>query len=277
MPNWIAIIPQGNQLIRCISLPHPRTGTTALFALNQSNLLEYRKLPSNSQHSWFIKDTVVRNGDLSILFPFNPLYILIPILTKRRQKSIDSKGKLLAIDDLLLSDEYLDLSLLSSLPNLHDQLSLICDIQEISQNEFYYRLNDDMLMHWLEQKVATIVNNYDNYPLMKVLKSTESAIKEDAIPEFRKRQAVLLLADNLDKSTVQMLNTHLNLNEAVSFESKYAYFSQSTPGHPEAKKMAEKAVEKETKKPDLSHGQKKLAKANIKGMKSLSSFFAKKE
>ena len=60
---------------------------------------------------------------------YNPLYVLLPVLEEKRERTTESKGKFLSLEDLLYSEAFPDLQLLEQLTTLDASLSKICDIQ----------------------------------------------------------------------------------------------------------------------------------------------------
>ncbi|CAE6438310.1 unnamed protein product [Rhizoctonia solani] len=88
MSTHVAVLPKDVQeslqpstaSLSPLRLPHPRTGLPALFIHHGSTLLELHSVTSDAPRSWFIGQSVVSNGNLLLMTPIDPAFILIPFL-----------------------------------------------------------------------------------------------------------------------------------------------------------------------------------------------------
>src|SRR5690606_30840670 len=101
-----------------------------------------------------------------------------------RRRTGESEGRFLLFDDIFDCEEYPSLRHLSSLDNIQQYLSLICEIRQTSKSgegrhhHQSFRLEDDRVMKWLKQKVQNLVSNFGS---IKVL--VDSIAYTESLPE----------------------------------------------------------------------------------------------
>ncbi|KAF8739722.1 Ydr279p protein family (RNase H2 complex component), partial [Rhizoctonia solani] len=104
MSTHIAVLPKEFQealersgsSLRPLQLPHPRTGLQALFIYHGSTMLELHSVTPDAPRSWFVGQSVVSNGNLMLMTPIDPVFILIPFL-----QTLDPKAPFKPTDDFL--------------------------------------------------------------------------------------------------------------------------------------------------------------------------------
>ncbi|QRW21591.1 Ydr279p protein family (RNase H2 complex component) [Rhizoctonia solani] len=104
MSTHIAVLPKEFQealersgsSLRPLQLPHPRTGLQALFVYHGSTMLELHSVTPDAPRSWFVGQSVVSNGNLMLMTPIDPVFILIPFL-----QTLDPKAPFKPTDDFL--------------------------------------------------------------------------------------------------------------------------------------------------------------------------------
>ncbi|KAF9436227.1 Ribonuclease H2 subunit B [Entomortierella beljakovae] len=268
-------VPVNSENPLSILLPNPGSGLPSRYVIQDGQLFEIQVVDSEGLRSWFIKDTVQSDGSLYITTPIDPVFMFIPILDIVRKKSNDNEGRFLSLDDIFDSDQYTSLRRLSQLSRIEAHLAQICDIRD-SFSTKAYRLNDDNVLVWLKSKVKSIV---DNFSSIKVLVS--SIVYTESLPEACRSEAIIqsslrLVSAYLSDSWAEKLAAEYQFPELEKLESRTQLPSIADFG--KRLKMDDDddlKESKEVKKPKMTLGQKRLAKAST-GMKPLSSFFTKK-
>ncbi|GAA5838495.1 hypothetical protein JCM3766R1_005995 [Sporobolomyces carnicolor] len=183
-----------------LRLPHPRTHQPALFlpherrAVDQSDsvtssssdgLLEVQKvaLDPDKSRSWFLQDEIVSDGNLTILSPFDPVFLVLSylstlpnhfvayhdlweIVSQQRfplapQTSAGRGGKRKAEDD---DDEAAansfsdDIVKLSQLECVRERMEQVCETQT-HESTTLYRLSIPLAVKLLEAKVARLCDS----------------------------------------------------------------------------------------------------------------------
>ncbi|KAI8907643.1 hypothetical protein PhCBS80983_g02820 [Powellomyces hirtus] len=257
-----------------LQLPHPRTGELVYFMLRPQEpcLLELQQVDGNERTSWFIDNTVQKDGSIYAFSPFDPLLLVLPILDARRRKTPETAGSFLSLEDLLHIEEHSEIARLTAIAALPAKLDSICDITSPAPDMQFFRLNDEKVVAWLRAKCDLIVRKFDTYTLLQSLRSGEKLLKEKQVLESRRHVAIRLLGDYLPPSWIVLLKDSYGLKEAPV--SEYVYF-ENVVKRPLANSNAEQQSVAAVKKAKLNHGQRALAKANKEGMKSITSFFKK--
>ncbi|KAF8757224.1 Ydr279p protein family (RNase H2 complex component) [Rhizoctonia solani] len=99
MSTHIAVLPKEFQealersgsSLRPLQLPHPRTGLQALFVYHGSTMLELHSVTPDAPRSWFVGQSVVSNGNLMLMTPIDPVFILIPFLQTLVERVISAQ------------------------------------------------------------------------------------------------------------------------------------------------------------------------------------------
>ncbi|KAI9015050.1 ribonuclease H2, subunit B [Gaertneriomyces semiglobifer] len=255
-----------------VHLPHPRTGQASYFGISPSSphLLFLQQVDLESSRSWFINTTVQKDGSLYLMIPFDPLFVLLPILESLRNTSAESAGRYLTLDDILHSDEYPHLQRLTVIHDLAQRLKSICDCTEPSPNVVFFRLNDGKVLAWLNGKMNKLQARYEQYKALEALRAADKELDEQQKNETRLRMLVRIISDCIPISwSTQLADAH-GLKDAPT----YVYFDNVVK-RPLANSNAKETADSSAKKQKLTPGQKALAKASKQGMKSISSFFKK--
>ncbi|KAJ7163611.1 ribonuclease H2, subunit B [Mycena crocata] len=319
MATHVAILPSGalnspatpspgtaSQFLR---LPHPRTGLPSLFLpySPQSNdeskrdaVLEVQAVAPTNPRSWFIGQEVVSDGQLLVMTPIDPAFLLIPILqsvyheggdqgmfrpadeifedaaANLEESSTSTAGK---DSSLLITRE--DVIRFSSLKCCINALKHVCDVKEITEDITVYRFSPKMVVQYLRIKVGrlsspetvevsrTMVRNLAKDGLMedgkeKLLEVGRIRAACDLVAQYTPPGIRSLLTASYDFSP---LDVHFK-----SMEDENAAFAIEKPAKT---KPVPTTVDKK-RKPAGSQGVEKLKKAKTGGMAKLSTFFAKK-
>ncbi|KAG9066292.1 hypothetical protein KI688_001513 [Linnemannia hyalina] len=231
-------------------LPCPSSGLPARYVIQDGGLYEMQMVDSEGLRSWFIGDTIQSDGALYLITPYDPVFMLIPILDTMRQKTADAEGKFLLLEGIFgsSSDQYPSLRHLADLKNIDKYLALVCDVRVAAMKT--YRLNDEKVMGWLKKKVEVFVSKFESIPAL-----VDSIAYTESLPEVCRTGKF----PELDK-----------------LESRTQLPSMSEFGKRSGMDLDDEPKAREVKKPKMSVGQRKLAKASTAGMKPMTSFFAKK-
>ncbi|KAI7816054.1 ribonuclease H2, subunit B [Gamsiella multidivaricata] len=269
------VVPRNAEDPITVLLPSPSSGHPSRYVIQEGRLYEMQMIDSEGLRSWFIGDTIQSDGSIYIITLLDPIFMFIPILEFARLKTSKSAGRFLALSDIFESDQYTSLRHLSHLINTESYLSSICEVQE-SRDTMTFRLDDAKVMTWLKRKVQVLEEKFLTIPaLVDSIAYTES-MSEACRTEAIIQSSLKLVSAYLPDSWATKLADEYQFPELDKLESRTQLPLISDFGKRSGMDMDEDAKPKETKKPKMTVGQRKLAKADKSGMKPLSSFFAKK-
>ncbi|KAF9118847.1 Ribonuclease H2 subunit B, partial [Mortierella sp. 14UC] len=261
-------------------LPSPSSGLPARFVIQDGALYEMQMVDSEGLRSWFVGDTIQSDGALYLITPFDPLFMLIPILDTMRQRTSTSPGKFLLLDGIFGSsnDQYPSMRHLADLKNVHRYLEVVCEVRDASGDMSMktYRLDDEKVMGWLKGKMDKLVGRFEGIPAL-----VESIAYTESLPEACRTEAITqsvlrLISANLSDSWATKLSANYQFPELDKLETRTQLPTFSDFGKRSGMDLDDEPKAKEVKKPKMSVGQRKLAKASTTGMKPMTSFFAKK-
>ncbi|KAF9974901.1 Ribonuclease H2 subunit B [Actinomortierella ambigua] len=263
-------------------LPNPRSGYPARYAIQNGQLLEVQKVDPEGVRSWFIHDTVQSDGSLFLMTPIDPIFMFIPILEIMRQQTSESQGRFITLDDLFDSDQYTSLRHLAHLRHVERHLDQICEVRDSGMKT--YRLDDDKATALLKRKVEHLVTKFSTSKAL-----VESVSYAEYLPEGCRQEAITLaslrlVCAYLNETWATKLSADYKFPELDKMENRtqaplvtVAEFTKRSASMDLDDDLASAAASKEAKKPKLTPGQRKLAKASKTGMKPISSFFAPKK
>ncbi|KAG0275061.1 Ribonuclease H2 subunit B [Linnemannia exigua] len=259
-------------------LPSPSSGLPARYVIQDGGLYEMQMVDSEGLRSWFVGDTIQSDGALFLITPFDPVFMLIPILDTMRQKTPTSEGKFLMLEGIFGSsnDQYPSMRHLTNLKNIDGYLALVCEVRDSSPSMKTFRLDDDRVMGWLKKKMDVLVSKFGTIPAL-----VDSIAYTESLPEACRSEAITqsvlrLISANLSDSWATRLSANYQFPELDKLESRTQLPSMSEFGKRSGMDLDDEPKTKEVKKPKMSVGQRKLAKASTAGMKPMTSFFAKK-
>ncbi|CAG8522742.1 7469_t:CDS:10 [Diversispora eburnea] len=266
MSQWICQENEENFI--SISLPHPRTGLPARYIIQDGNLFEAQRIDCSSQNSWFIKDTIQKDGSMILFTRIDPLFLMIPFLENSRRKNLESPGFFLTLEDILDNTDYPSTTRLLTINNILTYMEWICDGK-------VYRLNDDKMMKWLKGKVTNLLSKFDQHKSLRKLAEQldNETINDQYRQELRTKFILEVIMEYLPNYWTEQLKKEYKFDELGKWSNQEIfYMTDNTPKYSENKQ-----IEVEDKKPKrkLTPGQTTLAKANKTGMKKLSTFFSK--
>ncbi|XP_078379595.1 ribonuclease H2 subunit B-like isoform X1 [Oculina patagonica] len=263
-----------------IKIPHPRTGKEQQFLLSHSGekifeVLQFKEEP----RSWFVEDSVQKDGSLYVITPVDPLFLILPYLTKFSQK-------FRTLEQLLLDEGHPSISRLTGCLTSEEILN-ICDIKGDDDLQVY-RLNNDKAIAWLKTKVEQTADCVSSSGV-HVSKGSQSATfvrskrHTDASRADYVRYAFGLVSDYLSSKWSESLKESIGITDEAQLSSPEGPPTKATKVTDEIPEAAEdysKEFGKLNSKTDggkantkLTAAQKSLSKVDKKGMKSISSFF----
>eukprot|EP00050_Salpingoeca_kvevrii_P008549 m.303552 g.303552 ORF g.303552 m.303552 type:complete len:294 (+) comp15985_c0_seq1:3-884(+) len=278
--QWAFLLPrEANGDVEFVSLPHPRTGEAARFMLAQDppQLFEVQRFEDTVPRSFLIGNTVQQDGALFVVTPVDPVFLLLPILAKQKDRAVP-------LDHLLVSDKFPALRRLEHARGL-EQLNLFC---EVKGGGIAFLLDQARLLRWLKAKTERLAAHLSSSRIAGSA-ATNTAFKIKASSQCSPEQSLALsygivceyLSDELAKEL------KASLPELILGGEESAATATAAAAPPKLYKDAE-AVDDYTKfntdntqlhqakKVKLTPAQRALAKVDKRGMGSIASFFKKK-
>ncbi|XP_008287229.1 ribonuclease H2 subunit B isoform X2 [Stegastes partitus] len=238
-----------------VRLRNPLTDAASLYMLGSGDVQLYEvKAFEEDFHSWFVGQTVQRDGRLIFVTPMDPLYLILPYLIKSGKE-----GKFQPVDQVVMDEEFPACSRLLSCTRSLTSLHHIAEEKEVGGLKFH-RYSQERTMNWLKKKVERTVTALKkrNISVGEGVKSaTFIRVKPDADSheEDYLRYAHGLISEYISEDLSKALLKHLGLPELTSPK-------ETEPPSKPPKKM--------------TAAQKTLAKVDKTGMKPMSSFFSPK-
>ncbi|CAL8266490.1 unnamed protein product [Lota lota] len=264
-----------------VTLRRPTTDAASLYLFSSGDVQLYEVKAFNEDcHSWFIGQTVQRDGRLLYITPMDPLYLMLPYLVKAA-----NEGKFQPLDQVVMDEEFPACSRLLSCTRSLSSVHHIAEEKEVGSRKFH-RYSQEKTMQWLSKKVERTVTalKRSNISVGEGVKSrTYVRVKteSDTNDEDYLRYAHGLVSEYINEDLSNVLLKHLQLPEVLS--------PKETEPPSKKRKLSEKPVEagedfskfnsadfarKPPKK--MTAAQRTLAKVDKSGMKTMSAFFSPK-
>lgn len=278
LPNRYAA--EDEQTHNIVPLPHPKTEASSLYLKADSG--EYLELVKfkEKRGSWIVDDFVEPDGSLYVATPMDPLFFAVALLQK--------SDKFRPLEDFVEDNSYPHL--VNVIRSCSNRMRHIADVKELGEDQVY-RYNETKCLAWLTKKAKAVAAALESADIQVGAACVSAALvrsKRDTRPtsEDYMVTAHSIVADYVPPALGAFLKTSLGLDKKPAAEKK-----AQTPSSPPLKKQKTEQVEpledysqgtpkngllKSAKAPKLTASQKKLQKADKTGMKSISSFFAKK-
>ncbi|KAK7154190.1 hypothetical protein R3I94_007524 [Phoxinus phoxinus] len=263
-----------------IKLKNPATGSSSLYLFSCGDLSVYEvKAFSEDFRSWFIGQTVQRDGRLLYVTSIDPLFLILPYIS-----SVATEGKFQPVKQMVMDEDYPGCTRLLQCKQGLDSLHHVADEKEGGGQKFH-RYNHEKTLEWLKKKVQRTVSTLKKSNISVgggVKSSTFVRVKqEDATEEDYLRYAHGLISEYISEDLSKDLLKYLQLPEISS--------PKETEPPSKKRKLSDKPVEagedytkfnsgdfarKPPKK--MTAAQKSLAKVDKTGMKSMAAFFSPK-
>ncbi|KAJ8013311.1 hypothetical protein DPEC_G00051950 [Dallia pectoralis] len=264
-----------------VRLRNPSTNAASLYLLGSGDGELYEVKAFNEDvHSWFIGQTVQRDGRLLFVTPLDPLYLLLPYLIKASKE-----GKFQPVEQLVMDEDFPACTRLLSCTRSLATLHHVAEEKDVGSQKFH-RYSQQRTLDWLQKKAERTVKTLRKRDLSVgdgVKSSTYVRVKhepEDLEEDFL-RYAHGLISDYISEDLSVTLHKHLQLPELASPKeveppSKKRKLSDKPveAGEDYTKFNSSDFARKPPKK--MSAAQKTLAKVDKTGMKSMSAFFSPK-
>ncbi|XP_065177931.1 ribonuclease H2 subunit B-like isoform X1 [Sycon ciliatum] len=301
--QWVAIAPEACRLgvkstdeesAAFHTLPHPKSGdaTLYLFSPDCKTVCELMKF-QNEPRSWFIGETVQKDGSLFVMTPIDPLFLMLPFLVTAAEEST----RFSLPDQILENSEYPAAGKLLQATSL-SQVEMVCDMKGSGEYQGC-RLNQSKLELWLKAKVEQLVSQLR---LSKVNVTSGAAAATYVRTSTQHPQATQeeycyyasgLLSSYLSDKHVEILTKLYPVPAAKSEGASQDEDGEDDSLEPAAKRVKRAADDSLTPgklddyrdhdapqpvsaKKSQTAAQKKLSKVDKSGMKSMTSFFGKK-
>ncbi|KAF8372647.1 hypothetical protein PRIPAC_79076, partial [Pristionchus pacificus] len=239
------------------SIRHPRLNSACLFHLSKTSCEEVFLLDDEFR-CLFSGDTVISDGRARILSPFNPIFLVLPYLEKK-------KARYEQLEEILVDEELPAIERLRENEQMMKELEKVADKTDVC-DEILYKLKEKKALEWISGRFEVLKT-----ALVAHAKLHDSITRDD---EVVSRYTFGVLSDHLSPSMAAVVKEHLQIKDAPQAEAA-----------PEPLGMKRKLDDDENlygsamppakKTPTQSATQKKLQQAS-KGTKSLASFFGKK-
>jgi len=269
-----------NESVKILRLRHPKSGSGSCFLYNsgERRLLELMSY-TEDHRAWFIGSKVVSDGRMLVATPVNPLYLLLPYLSKSE--------KLVPLDQMIEDQEFPETEdiLLATLDD--EKLNTVAD-RKGSKDLNVWKLNQEKTLSWLEGKVRSLAAVFQQTSLDLTDGAASNLLKcsEGCEDHQYLRFALGVLQEYLEGKTSAELEERLDLpKEEVKSGSKRL---NSVPAEEEENKPSKRVkleggptedysqgAKKNVVKEEVSAKQKALAQS-AKGTKSIMSFSGKK-
>ncbi|XP_024919869.1 ribonuclease H2 subunit B [Cynoglossus semilaevis] len=263
-----------------IKLRNPSTDAASLYMLSAGEELYEVKAFEEDFHSWFVGQTVQRDGRLLFVTPMDPLFLILPYLSKSGKE-----GKFQPVDQIVMDEDFPACPRLMTCTRSLSSLHHIAEEKEVGELKFH-RYSQEKTMIWLQKKVERTVVALKNKGISvgEGVKSTTYVrvkLESDYQEEDYLRYAHGLISEYISEDLSKALLKHLQLPELTS--------PKETEPPSKKRKLSDKPVEagedytkfnssdfarKPPKK--MTAAQKSLAKVDRTGMKPMSSFFSPK-
>uniref|UniRef100_A0A8D3CXC1 Ribonuclease H2 subunit B n=1 Tax=Scophthalmus maximus TaxID=52904 RepID=A0A8D3CXC1_SCOMX len=263
-----------------VRLRNPSTDATCLYMLGAGDVQLYEvKAFEEDFHSWFVGQTVQRDGRLLFITPMDPLYLMLPYLNKAGKE-----GKFQPVDQIVMDEEFPACSRLLSCTHSLASLHHIAEEKEVGSLKFH-RYSQEKTMSWLKKKVerTVVALRKKNISVGEGVKSTTYVrVKSEYQEEDYLRYAHGLISEYISEDLSKALLKHLQYVQTSNTLTACFFFIGK-------RKLSDKPVEAGddytkfnsvdfSRKPPkkMTAAQKTLAKADKTGMKTMSSFFSPK-
>lgn len=263
-----------------IKISHPRSSKAVQFLLSPCRQKVFEVLRFKEEpRSWFVEDSVQRDGSLFVVTPIDPLFLVLPYFEKLSQK-------FRTLEQILEDDRHPSINTLTScLPS--NELLNISDVKRDHDIQAY-RLNKDKTIAWLKLKVKKTADCLSSSGI-NASKGSQNAVfvrskrHANTTRDDYERYAFGLVSDYLSPQWSERLRESLSITDDAPLSSpeepptKRAKVSDEIPEATEdySKEFSKLSSKTEMDKTGsrLTAAQKSLSKVDKSGMKSISSFF----
>lgn len=263
-------------------LRNPKTANGALYLFSSDCKQVYEvKAFDEDHHSWFIGQSVQRDGRLMFVTPLDPLFLVLPYLINASEK----QGKFEPADQVIKDEDFPECANVLKCSRTLQSLHCITDEKEMGDRKFY-KYNREKTLVWLKKKAEQTV---------KALKcagvSVGGGVQSSVL--VRSKQVAEATEEDFLRYAHGLLSEYIPMGlseELFKFLELPVISANTASSEPPSKKrkLSGKEVEaeedytkfnsdsKEKKPTKMTAAQKSLSKVDKSGMKNISAFFASK-
>ncbi|KAI9305827.1 Ydr279p protein family-domain-containing protein [Cunninghamella echinulata] len=244
--------------------------STFLYHESTLQLYELSKVAQGRKSCWLVKDTIFIDGAIHFINRMDPLFIALFILKQQNMKQEQFR----TVDDIFAETDFHRI--------INDafckQLLHLCDTQEIAQDMFVYRFNQEKSLQWLKQKIDTFLSHLENIPVFN--SEVDNIKEEDKKREYYLRECIYIFAKYLSNDWLDLLFENYGIAREEQLDENIAAIGNQPSVDDYFKLVGKNRVDDDitesvTKKAKPSV-PRSLAKVNTKGIKPLTSFFKAK-
>jgi len=284
LPNTVLDAP-----FQVVAVPCPKLGTPRQVLLSTEGKVAELTRVRRPLGSWFIDESVEGcDGALHIASTIDPLFLVLPLLEQ-------NADRFRPWTDIVGESDAAYGKMAAHLPQLAKTLTMICDCKEIpGLDSLVVRLNLERAFRWLLCKVDSVFeavkagaagrSSMGTTAVARTLNVdngvTNVAAKTEDNCNGQIQTSVDVICEYVSPQWAHRLYKHFGLSESKRDNKLFnALFAEQNRTSSNGSRFVEATLEEkkgETKKKELSMGQKRLRKVDTKGMASLSNFFPKK-
>lgn len=258
--------------LNIVTLKCSKTGNPAkyIFDDRKNQLLEILQF-QGSKNSWFIDNSVEKDGLIYVATPIDPLFLILPYLKEEIYSPLDQ---------VFIDENFPDSKILSQC--CLNQIDLITDRKDFGK-ESLYKYNEQKTIDWLKSKFEMLVSLLKE----KEIDCTNGSKVTSLITSKKKHPQQL---EKINKYASGIISQYLDDKLNEKFLKALKICDDTSPEECPEKKARKTDFEeplenyfdqfnynhtKTTKVTKLTASQKKLMKVDKKGMKNISNFFVK--
>ncbi|XP_069745829.1 ribonuclease H2 subunit B isoform X2 [Narcine bancroftii] len=134
-------------------LRNPKTGSAALYLFSSDcNQVYEVKAFDEDYHSWFIGQSVQRDGRLLFVTPLDPLFLVLPYLINASEK----QGKFEPVNQVIKDEDFPGCASVLKCPRTLQSIHHITDEKEMGDRKFY-KYNRKKTLVWLKKKAEQTI------------------------------------------------------------------------------------------------------------------------
>lgn len=260
----VLITPENCEGLLPIKLPGPKDGKLEQYFYDEVNLALYETIRYHDKfRSWLLDDKFCKEGHMNLMTRIDPLYIFLPIIQKYASKQFRTLDDICETFATSCNESSGDKIQIEQALSPEIKWDSICEIKQVD-DEQYLRYSETNTLDWLEKKHARTMNALngmiDGESSKATLLSYASDLIDVYLPEFISEKFKSRARSNpipipsTNRTKIALINRSDDKVETIERS-----LSNSTNGRERL------SLEAPKKKP-----------ADVKGQKSIMSFFQKK-
>ena len=290
--QWVMVAPEkllqeGEEDCALCKMPHPQGSIESLFLFKNGESYQLMKC-EESYRSWFIDETVQKDGSMFMVTPIDPLFLALPYLEK-----FALQDQYTTLDNIFVDEKYPRAMVKLEECLTKKNLLNVCNCKG-SDDFVAYKSDESKILAWLSLKIQklafhlskTNINVCQGAKLTNFVRiSDEKKSEDDCL-----RYAWTIVSDYVTVKWSEKLKENLNIKDIFKEDVKQVVKkqklndntssdkipSEKTCGQVEDYRDHSKTKQADKRTTKLTSSQKLLLKVDKKGMKKMSSFFTSK-